>query len=738
MTAPELMEASAINERTHVENDSTHIEDDAFAVMQESIDVAELDEDGPLQNTEEALNDPSLYLNRELSWLEFNDRVFGEALRERHPLLERLKFIAIGHSNLDEYYMIRVSGLQQQVAAKVADLTPDGLTPTEQLDMLRSRVGPMLQSANDVFRKKLLPELAENGIRIYNYSQLTRDQHRAMREYFQREIFPVLTPLALGPGHPFPHISNLSLNLAVVVRDPIIGERFARMKVPGVLPRLLPVPPRVGETGDLCFVWLEQVISANLGTLFPGLQILESYPFRVTRDADMEIQDDEASDLLHRVEQSLQRRYFGDVCRLEIDSTMPDRIRALLVDNLLLDPSDVYTINGPLGLSDLMLIWKIDKPALKDPPLLPALPAELTDSTTNILDTVGQQDVLLHHPFDSFTPVLDFIQTATKDLGVLAVKQTLYRVGSNSPIVKLLAEARDGDTQVAVLVELKARFDEENNIEWARALEDAGVHVVYGLPGLKTHCKIALVVRKEKDGKLRRYVHLGTGNYNPITARIYTDMSYFTARPDICEDASELFNLLTGYSRQKRYRKLLVAPVNLRSRIIQMIEREATIAKRGKPARMILKTNSLTDEQIIKSLYAAAQAGVKIDLIVRGVCCLRPGIPGVSENVRVISVIGRFLEHSRVYYFHNSGKYEIYMGSADLMRRNLDRRVEILFPVEDPILKRKVRDDVIETYLNDTVDSHELNSDGTYRRIEPAAGEAPLSAQNHFMHVGAL
>jgi polyphosphate kinase len=728
MTAPELLEAPDIEQRTHTEAEE-------YTDLPESEDTAGADSEDevPARESYEALSDPFLYLNRELSWLAFNERVFGEAVRERHPLLERVKFIAIGHSNLDEYYMIRVSGLQQQVAAKVPELTPDGLTPAEQLDMLRSRVGPMLQSANDVFRKTLVPELAQNGIRICNYSQLTRDQHKAMREYFLREIFPVLTPLALGPGHPFPHISNLSLNLAVVVRDPVIGERFARMKVPGVLPRLLPVPPRPGETSDLIFVWLEQVISANLGSLFPGLQILESYPFRVTRDADMEIQDDEAKDLLHRVEQSLQRRYFGDVCRLEIDSSMPDRIRALLVENLLLDPSDIFTINGPLGLSDLMLIWKIDKPTLKDPPLLPALPAELTDGTSNILDTIGQQDIMLHHPYNSFTPVLDFIQTATKGLGVLAVKQTLYRVGSNSPIVKLLAEARDGDTQVAVLVELKARFDEENNIEWARALEDAGVHVVYGLPGLKTHCKIALVVRKEKDGKLRRYVHLGTGNYNPITARIYTDMSMFTARPDICEDASELFNLLTGYSRQKRYRKLLVAPVNLRSRLMQMIEREATIARRGKPARLILKTNSLTDGQIIKALYEAAKAGVKIDLIVRGVCCLRPGVPGVSENVRVISVIGRFLEHSRIYYFHNGGKYEIYMGSADLMRRNLDRRVEILFPVEDPEIKRKVRDDVIDTYLNDTVDAHELQSDGTYRWITPKDGAVPLSSQQRFM-----
>lgn len=717
---------SKLNGRSHPENGVVSSDPDTAQSPLSESEVEDL-------NSKTSLPDSSLFLNRELSWIYFNERVLEEARRDRHPLLERIKFVAIGHSNLDEYYMVRVSGLQQQLAAKVSALSADGLTAIEQLQILRAKVGPMLQSANDLFRKSLLPELTENGIKVYNYSQLSRDQQRSIREYFQREIFPVLTPLALGPGHPFPHISNLSLNLAVVVRDPVIGERFARMKVPGVLPRLVPLPPRNGDSGEQCFVWLEQVISANLGTLFPGLQILESYPFRVTRDAEMEIQEDEASDLLHRVEQSLQRRHFGDVCRLEIDTAMPERIRTLLVDHLLVDVNDVYTIDGPLGLSDLMELWKLDRPTLKDPPLHPTVAPELMESESSILDVIAHQDVLLHHPFDSFNPILDFIQTGTREDGVLAVKQTLYRVGSNSPIVKLLAEARDGDTQVAVLVELKARFDEENNIEWARALEDAGVHVVYGLPGLKTHCKIALVVRKERDGRLRRYVHLGTGNYNPITARIYTDCSFFTARSDIAEDASELFNVLTGYSRQRRYRKLLVAPVNLRERLLEMIEREANIARRGKAARLILKTNSLSDEQIIRALYAAAQAGVRIDLIVRGVCCLRPGVPGVSENIRVTSVVGRFLEHSRIYYFHNGGRYQIYMGSADLMRRNLDRRVEILFPIEDSVLKRKVRNEILDIYLKDTEDSHELHSDGTYRRILPLAGQSALSSQDHFV-----
>jgi len=701
-----------------------------------SEDFTELQNPKIAEDVPPALRDPALYLNRELSWLAFNERVLGEARDKSQPLLERVKFVAITYSNLDEYYMVRVSGLQQQVTMGMTDVSPDGMTSAEQLTQLRARVGPMLREAATLFHDTLVPELQQAGIEVSDYAALSRTQQKTLKGYFERDIFPVLTPLALGPGHPFPHISNLSLNLAVVVRDPEHGERFARMKVPGVLPRLVPCDSENGtEVGaeKPCFVWLEQVIAANLGSLFPGLQVLESYPFRVTRDADLEIQEDEASDLLETVEKGLRRRQFGDVARLEVTTAMPPRVRDLLIGNLLLDPHDVYALPGPLGLSDLMSLYKIDRPDLKDPPLMPALPAALADPGHGILDVIGAQDLLLHHPFDSFVPILDFIKTATSDPGVLAVKQTLYRVGSNSPIVKSLAAARDDDTQVAVLVELKARFDEENNIEWARALEESGVHVVYGLVGLKTHCKVALVVRKERDGALRRYIHLGTGNYNPITARIYTDLSLFTARPDIAADVSELFNHLTGYSRQRRYRKLLVAPVNMRERFLEMIHREAEWARRGKPARLILKTNTLSDEPIIRALYAAAQAGVKIDLIVRGVCCLRPNVPGVSENIRVTSVIGRFLEHSRIYYFHNGGRFEIYCGSADLMRRNLDRRVEILFPVEDPALKKQIRDDILEIYLQDTAQAHELQSDGSYLRLHPAPGEAPFSAQAYLL-----
>ena len=683
-----------------------------------------------------ALNDPALYLNRELAWLSFNDRVLGEARDSHQPLLERIKFVAITHSNLDEYYMVRVSGLQQQVAAGMTDVSPDGMTSGEQLTQLRAHVGPFLAETAALFDSKLRPALEAAGIPVRDYAALSRTQQKGLKEWFEQDVFPVLTPLALGPGHPFPHISNLSLNLAVVVRDPEMGERFARMKIPGILPRFVVCP--ADELGTPpCYVWLEQVIGANLDLLFPGLQVRESYPFRVTRDADLEIQEDDAADLLQTVEQGLRRRQFGDVARLEITEAMPPRLRELLVENLLVDPADVYALPGALGLSDLMQIWKLDRPDLKDPPLIPHIPAVLADPTDNILDTIGEQDILLHHPFDSFAPILDFIKTGASDTGVLAVKQTLYRVGSNSPIVKSLAAARDDDTQVAVLVELKARFDEENNIEWARALEESGVHVVYGLVGLKTHCKIALVVRREPGGVLRRYAHLGTGNYNLITARIYTDLSLFTADPEIAADLSDLFNLLTGYSRQRTYRKLLVAPVNMRERLLSMIAREADWARRGKPARLILKTNTLSDIPIIRALYAASQAGVKIDLIVRGVCCLRPGVPGVSENIRVISVIGRFLEHSRVYYFHNGGRYQIYLGSADLMRRNLDRRVEVLFPVEDAGLKRQVRDDILEVYLRDTAQAHELQPDGSYVRLHPAEGEAAFSAQHWLRTQGA-
>lgn len=681
---------------------------------------------------EPPLGDPSLYLNRELSWLAFDARVFAEARDRRHPLLERVKFVAIGHSNLDEYYMIRVSGLQQQVSSGLTEVSPDGLTSQEQLATLRAEVGPMLRDALAFFRHDLMPELDAAGVHVLDYAQLSRAQQKGMREYFGREVFPVLTPLALDPGHPFPHISNLSLNLAVVVQDPQAGERFARMKVPGVLPRLVPCPADAERAVPQCFVWLEQVIAANLSSLFPGFQVTESYAFRVTRDADVEIQEDEASDLLRTVEQSLRRRQFGDVCRLEIDAAMPARLRDLLIANLLVDPQDVYPIAGPLGLSDLMEIWKLDRPDLKDPVLVPRVPAELADPAESILDVVGRQDLLLHHPYDSFEPVIDLINTASKDPGVLAIKQTLYRVGSNSPVVRALAEARDDDTQVAVLVELKARFDEENNIEWARALERAGVHVSYGFLGLKTHCKLALVVRRDADG-LRRYVHVGTGNYNPTTARLYTDLCLLTTRPDIGADVSEIFNYLTGYSRQSKYRKLLVAPVNMREALTERIRREVNCHQRDGGGRLVFKVNALVDPALIAELYRAAQAGVRVDLLVRGICCLHPDVPGISEGIRVISIVGRFLEHSRVYYFRNGGvNEEVYIGSADLMPRNLDYRVESLVPLEDPRLVADVKG-ILEGYLRDNVQATELGRDGKYHPRPVDADHPPHDMQAYLV-----
>jgi polyphosphate kinase len=509
------------------------------------------------------------------------------------------------------------------------------------------------------------------------------------------------------------------------------------MKVPGVVPRLVPVPPE--KSGDGAhFVWLEDVVSANLDSLFPGLEVVACFPFRVTRDADMDIAEDEASDLLQTIEEGLRQRQFGAVVRLELQPSMPHNLRDLLVSNLLVGTSDVYEFDGPLGLTDVMQLMKVDRPDLKDVPLLPHLPQKLLSLVENrngeeAFAAIAQKDLFLHHPYDAFQPVIGLIDAAAHSTGVLAIKQTLYRVGSKSPIVKALIEARDEDAQVAVLVELKARFDEENNIEWAKALEDAGVHVAYGLVGLKTHCKVTLIVRKE-GGEIRRYLHLGTGNYNATTARIYTDFSMLTAREDLATDVSELFNLLTGYSRQRKYRKILVAPVNMRDRITAFIEREAKHAQAGRPARLLFKMNALNDPQLIRALYTASRAGVKIDLIVRGTCCLRPGVPGISENIRVISIVGRFLEHSRAYYFHNGGRTpSLYLGSADLMSRNLNRRIEVLFPVEDAALRRHIRDKILEVSLRDTAQARLLKPDGSWIRIKPRNGEEPFSSQAYFM-----
>jgi polyphosphate kinase len=685
-------------------------------------------------STTTELVQPETYINRELSWIEFNRRVFKEARDPRHPLLERVKFLSIFDTNLDEFIMIRLAGLKDQSAARVTSLSPDGLTGEQQLEAVRKELASLLPETRQYWRQELQTALATEHIHILDYEQLDAVQRIAMQMYFENEIFPVLTPLAVDPGHPFPHISNRSLNLAVVITDSLRGERRARVKVPPppTLPRLIPVPVADGQSGKKIFVWIEQVIAAHLNTLFPGFDIWESYPFRVLRDADIELREDDSSDLLESIEQSLRDRRFGSVVDLAVNPSMPQRIRDLLLENLELAPEDLTVIDGPLGMGDLMELHKIERPDLRYQSFVPRISPELRKSQ-DIFYAIRQHDLLLHHPYESFDVVADFLHAAAHDPQVLAIKQTLYRVGSNSPIVESLKEAVENGKQVAVLVELKARFDEENNIEWARALERAGVHVVYGLVGLKTHTKLALVVRRESDGLLRRYVHYGTGNYNAGTARLYEDLGLLTCRSELCADASALFNLLTGYSRQVSYRKLLVAPLGLRTEMIERIEREIVVHQKYGNGLLIFKMNALVDPIIIAALYRASQAGLQIDLIVRGICCLRPGIPGLSETIRVRSIVGRILEHSRAYYFANGGSEEILLGSADMMQRNLDGRVETLFPIDDPVLRASLRDNLLKRQMADTVNARELQADGSYVRVLPDPGEPPFDSQAWFI-----
>jgi polyphosphate kinase len=686
------------------------------------------------------LDHPQWYLNRELSQLEFFQRVLEEAKAESIPLLERVKFLAIVGSNLDEFFMVRVAGLKQQIAAGVVEPSIDGLTPAEQLAAIRKAVSRLLTEARTCYQDDLLPTLAEAGIHILGYPDLDHRQKAYVKKYFVQVVFPVLTPLAFDPGRPFPHISNLSLNLAVLIRDPAGTERFARVKVPGTLPRLLPLRRSSGGVRkdgiaprSHYFVWLEQVIAAHLEALFPGMEILAAHPFRVVRDADILIKELEADDLLDTMEESVRRRRFGSVVQLALNKSTPVDIRDILRENLEVERRDIYNIDGPLGLSDLMGLTQIDRYDLKDPPFVPATPAILNqDRDQDMFAAIRREDIILHHPYDSFASVVAFLQSAARDPDVLAIKQTLYRVGRNSPVVEALLEAATNGKQVAVLVELKARFDEESNIGWAKRLEAEGVHVIYGLLGLKTHSKIALVVRKEGDG-VRRYVHLATGNYNGITAQVYTDLGVFTCDEDIGADATDLFNYLTGYSAKHDYRKLLVAPINLRARLESLIHREIEHQRQGRRGHLIFKVNAIVDRPMIKLLYQASQAGVQVDLLVRGICCLRPGVDGLSENIRVTSIVGRFLEHSRIYYFQNGGQEDIYLGSADLMTRNLDYRVEVLFPVEDERLIRHLRDEVLATYLADNVKARWLRADGNYAPRQPTPGEMLVSSQAAFL-----
>lgn len=680
------------------------------------------------------LDDPALYINRELSAIEFNRRVLEEAFDTRHPLLERVKFLAIFANNLDEFFMIRVSGLRRQLLQGALEAPPDGLSPADQLAAIRNALLPLLEQQNHCWQNDLLPNLEKEGIHILSYAALKGKQRKLLRRYFEEQIFPALTPLAFDPAHPFPHISNLSLNLAVIVRDPERGEQFARLKIPDAFPRLLRVPSEenadellgLRETREDNFIWLEEVISANLDLLFPGLDIVAAYAFRITRDADFEIEEDEASDLLTVVEESVGLRHFGSTVRLEMVPEMPRRIREMLIQHLGVAPYQIYTAPPPLGMAKLMELLAVQRPDLKDTPFLPDIPRPLAQP--DLFGALRRREWILYHPYDSFAPVVDFVRAAARDPDVLAIKQTLYRVGNKSPIVQALMEAREEGKQVAVLVELKARFDEENNITWARALERAGVHVVYGLVGLKTHAKLCMVVRREADG-IVRYVHLSTGNYNASTARVYADIGFFTTAPDIGADAADLFNALTGYSRKMDYRKLLVAPGGMRTRLIAAIEREMRRHQQYGDGYIAFKMNALVDKLCIQALYRAAQAGVKIDLQVRSMCALRPGIPGLSDTITVTSVVGRFLEHARIYYFRNGGAEEMFLGSADLMPRNLDRRVEILFPIEDPRLREVIRDHILFVHLRDNVKARRLLSDGHYERVRPAPGEPELDSQ---------
>ncbi len=690
------------------------------------------------------LNDPRYYLNRELSQLDFQWRVLEEAQDERAPLLERLKFLAIVDSNLAEFFMVRVGGLRLQKDAGVNDVSPDGLTPARQLVAIRRESQTLMQACRDLLKIRLLPALADTGIKILNYPEMTVRQRETVEAYFDEVIFPVLTPLAVDPGHPFPFISNLSTNLAVLIKDKEGRQRFARVKVPTTLPQLVPVKRSSGGVRrdgtpphDHVFVWISQLIIANLHKLFPGMEVIEAHPFHVTRNADLEIQDWEAADLLETMEESVRKRRFGEVVRLMVNEHMPAYIRDFLAENLKADPNDVYLVDGPLVLSSLMQLSKIERFDLKDRAFSPALPPPLRFSSDvdggAIFNAIRQGDILIHHPYDSFSPVIDFLRAAARDENVLAIKQTLYRTGTNSPVVKaLLTASRDYGKQVAVLVELKARFDEESNIGWAKMLEQEGVHVTYGLLGLKTHCKIALVVRREGE-HIRRYVHLATGNYNHVTAQLYEDFGMFTCDDAIGADATDLFNYLTGYSAKEDYRKLLVAPINLRRRMEELIQQEIEHARHGEQARLIFKFNHLVDPPMIRLLYEASQAGVRVDLIVRGICCLKPGIKGVSENIRMISILGRYLEHSRIYYFLNGGQERVFMGSADLMQRNLNARVEVLFPVEDEKLIRYLRDSVLETYLTDNSEAREMEPDGKFRRLSRKEGEPERSTQEIFL-----
>jgi polyphosphate kinase len=665
------------------------------------------------------LKNPALYINRELSWLEFNQRVLDQALDASHPLLERVKFLAIAATNLDEFFMIRISTTQKNLREGIEDVAPDGYNTQQQLEAMRAQALPMLEAVARCW-EQLRPLLADEKITLLDQDGWTPQIREHLNAYFSREICPVLTPLAFDPGHPFPLISNLSKNFAVVVRH---GGRtkFARVKVPDVLPRFIPIPESLSPSKGLTFVFLEDVIRANIHELFPGTQVKGVHLFRIIRDADLEIEQAEADDLLETVQTSLKQLRHGAIALLQVGADTPARVLNILIENFGISDDVVVRTTDRLGFGDWMQLTKNHRPELKDPPFSPIALWRSDEDPEIIFDQLRYQDQLVHHPYQSFASVEAFLRAAVKDPHVVAIKMTLYRIGVNSPLIELLIEAAESGKQVAVLVELKARFDERNNIIWAKQLESHGVHVVYGFPEIKTHAKLCLVVRQEPDG-IQMYVHTGTGNYNPATAKVYTDLGLFTADRDIVADVSEIFNYLTGYSNQKEFRSLLVAPVSLRTRLSELIAREAEHARAGREARMIIKINSITDDQMIRVFYKASQAGVSTDLLVRGICSLRPGVPGVSDNIRVRSIVGRFLEHTRIYWFLNGGHEEMFLGSADLMERNLDRRVETLTPIRDSEIVDHLRDVVLASYLRDTERAMVLDAAGRYSRPDSSSG----------------
>lgn len=682
------------------------------------------------------------YINRELSLLEFQYRVLEESRDETVPLLERLKYLAIFGSNMDEFFMVRVSGIRKMIESRVTETSLDGRTPHELFAAIKKKSEDLYQDAEKIYKKKLYPKLNKTGIHILDYQQLSKTQQDKVDHYFSEKAFPVLTPLALDPGHPFPHISNQSLNLAIVIRDLSGKELFSRLKVPDTLPRFVPKKKSSGsirKDGTIpshhYFIWLEQLIIANIGKLFPGMEVVSASPFRILRDADIEIQEIEADDLLEMMQLSIKRRKFGSVVQVFINPGMQDNIRQVLIENLQVGSGDIYFIEGPLGYSNFWQIYNsIERGELKFAPYKPSIPKIIKKTTVpdDFFEIISKRNILIHHPYDSFLPVIEYMSISARDPKVLAIKQTLYRTGKNSPIIESLVDAAEHGKQVAVLVELKARFDEESNIGWAQTLEQIGVHVVYGLVGLKTHCKIALVVRKEGEG-IQRFIHLSTGNYNAGTSLMYEDIGLFTCDEKIGEDVTDLFNHLTGYSLKENYQKLLVAPVNLREKLVQFITQEINNAQMGLQAHIIIKVNSIADQAIINLLYLASQAGVKIDLLVRGICCLRPGVPGLSENISVKSVIGRYLEHSRIFYFLNGGNVFIYIGSADLMTRNLSHRVEVLFPIENKEHITYIYEKILFPYIQNNLKSYILDSNGIYKKNPAVQGEQLIDIQKELM-----